>query len=99
MVSFLKEEFPSRDYDTFSLPSGIYQSLRVTIGEGEGRNWWCVVFPTLCMGASVWDVEEGAAGGGFSQELTDTITGQKEYKIRFYLLDVLGRLENFFHRS
>lgn len=99
VVSFLKEEFPSRDYDTFSLPSGIYQSLRVTIGEGEGRNWWCVVFPTLCMGASVSDVEEVAAGAGFSQELTDTITGQKEYKIRFYLLDVLGRLENFFHRS
>ena len=99
VVSFMKEEFPSRDYDTFSLPSGIYQSLRVTIGEGEGRNWWCVVFPTLCMGASVSDVEEVAAGAGFSQELTDTIIGQKEYKIRFYLLDVLGRLENFFHRS
>lgn len=99
VVSFLKEEFPTRAYDTFSLPSGIYQSLRITIGEGEGRNWWCVVFPTLCMGASVSDVENVAAGAGFSQELTDTITGQKEYLIRFYLLDVLGRLENFFHRS
>ena len=99
VVSFLKEEFPTRAYDTFSLPSGIYQSLRITIGEGEGRNWWCVVFPTLCMGASVSDTKDVAVGAGFSQELTDTITGQKEYQIRFYLLDVLGRLENFFHRG
>lgn len=44
-VSFRRELFPTRDYDTFSLPSGVYQSLRVTIGEGAGHNWWCVIFP------------------------------------------------------
>ena len=38
-VSFRRELFPTRDYDTFSLPSGVYQSLRVTIGEGAGHNW------------------------------------------------------------
>ena len=99
VVRFLKEEFPIRDYDTFSLPSGIYQSLRVIIGEGEGQNWWCVVFPTLCMGSSAADVEDVAAGAGFSENLADTITGSQGYRIRFYLLDVLGKLENFFHRS
>lgn len=99
VVRLLKEEFPACDYDTFSLPSGIYQSLRVTIGEGEGRNWWCVVFPTLCMGASTADVEDVAAGAGFSESLTNTITGVREYRIRFYRLDVLGRLENFFHNG
>ena len=50
-VSFRRELFPTRDYDTFSLPSGVYQSLRVTIGKGEGHNWWCVVFPNLCLPA------------------------------------------------
>ena len=45
-VSFRRELFPTRDYDTFSLPSGVYQSLRVTIGEGAGHNWWCVIFPS-----------------------------------------------------
>ncbi len=96
VVHFVEEEFPAREYDTFSLPSGVYQSLRVIIGEGEGKNWWCVVFPTLCMGASSADVESAAAGAGFSQELIDSITGKKDYQIRFYLLDVLGKIENFF---
>lgn len=99
VVQFMEEEFPVRDYDTFSLPSGVYQSLRIVIGEGSGRNWWCVVFPTLCVGATSADVEDVAAGAGFSDELTDTITGKEEYKIRFFLLDVLGRVENFFHRG
>lgn len=99
VVQFIREEFPARDYDTFSLPSGIYQSLRIIIGEGTGQNWWCVVFPALCMGATGTEVEEIAAGAGFSQKLMDTITGGEEYRIRFYLLDALGRLENFFYRG
>ena len=52
-VSFRRELFPTRDYDTFSLPSGVYQSLRVTIGKGEGHNWWCVLYPNLCFMDSV----------------------------------------------
>ena len=40
--------FPTREYDDFSLPAGRYQALRVTIGDGAGKNWWCVVFPPLC---------------------------------------------------
>lgn len=94
VVTFLKEEFSSREYDTFSLPSGIYDSLRIVIGEGEGHNWWCVVFPKLCYGAAVEDVTVSA---GFSQELTDTITGN--YQVRFYLLDLVGKVQNFFHRG
>ena len=45
-VSLALEEFPTRVYDTFQLPAGLYEALRVTIGAGEGHNWWCVVFPT-----------------------------------------------------
>ena len=90
------EEFAARVYDTFSLPAGLYDSLRVTIGEGEGRNWWCVTFPTLCMPATTEGFEAVAAGAGFSDELTGTLTG--EYEVRFYLLDLLGQLENFLHR-
>ena len=44
-----RAEFPEKDYDGFSLPAGEYLELRVVIGEGQGRNWWCVVFPPLCM--------------------------------------------------
>lgn len=48
-TSLLKEHYPARDYGAFTLPEGNYTSLKVTIGAGEGRNWWCVVYPTLCM--------------------------------------------------
>ena len=89
------EEFAARVYDTFTLPAGVYDALRITIGEGEGRNWWCVAFPSLCIGATTGEFEAVAAGAGFSEDLTGTLTG--EYEVRFYLLDLLGQLENFLH--
>ena len=98
-VTLTEEEFPRRDYDTFSLPAGIYQSLRVRIGEAAGKNWWCVVFPSFCLGAASEDLRDTAAGAGFSEVLTDTISGEPEYELRFFLLDCLGQLQNFFHGS
>ena len=95
VVTFLKEKFPVREYDSFTLPSGVYESLRITIGDGEGRNWWCVVFPKLCVSAA--SVEDTAAGAGFSEPLTDAITQKQGYRIRFLLLDILGKIENLFY--
>ena len=94
-VSFDREAFPVRHYDTFSLPSGVYDALRITIGEGLGRNWWCVVFPNLCLPAAGETTEDVAAGAGFDGELTNTLTGQQGYQLRFYFLDILGKIENF----
>ena len=95
-VTFCREEFPVRYYDSFTLPAGVYDSLRITIGEGEGRNWWCVVFPTMCFAATSQELDAVAAGAGFSDTLTGTLTG--EYEVRFFFLEALGRLENMFHR-
>ena len=68
------EDFPTRAYDTFTLPAGVYLSLRVTIGAGEGRNWWCVVFPPLCMAATTEDFSTGAEAAGLTQEEVALIT-------------------------
>lgn len=95
-VTFAKETFPVRHYDTFSLPSGVYESLRITIGEGEGRNWWCVVFPSLCMQASSENLVDCAVGAGFSDRLVSTVTEKPGYEIGFFFLDCLGKLENLF---
>lgn len=92
-VTLGQESFPVREYDTFSLPSGIYHSLRVTIGSGQGHNWWCVVFPQLCVGATTQDFVQTAQTSEMPQSLTGALTG--EYEIRFWLLDKLGELENF----
>ena len=93
-VSLGEEMFPVRNYDTFSLPSGIYQTLRIVIGPGAGQNWWCVAFPELCVGAAAEDFQEAASCAGFSPMLTETLDAEPGYEIRFYFLDLLGRLEN-----
>lgn len=43
------EQYPDRDYGQFMLPAGAYHSLKVEIGAGRGQNWWCIVYPSLCM--------------------------------------------------
>ena len=98
-VTLGEEAFDTRYYDTFALPAGVYQSLRITIGEGQGRNWWCVVFPTLCMGATSEEFQDTAAGAGFPESLSGALTGEEEYEIRFFLLDALGKLENLLHKG
>lgn len=99
VVTLDEEAFPTRVYDTFSLPAGVYDSLRVTIGSGEGKNWWCVVFPKLCVPAATEEVEDVAAGAGFSDGLSASLTGQDGYQVRFFFLDCLGKLENFFRKG
>lgn len=95
-VTLCKEAFDTRYYDTFSLPSGVYESLRIVIGEGEGHNWWCVAFPSLCVPTTGENFEEVAVGAGFSDSLSHTLSDNNGYEVRFYLLDQLGRLENIF---
>ena len=92
-VSLKEEVFDRRDYETFSLPAGIYESLRVEIGQAEGKNWWCVAFPSLCVPATTESFAEAAQAAGMDPVLTRTLEGRGEYELRFFLLDWLGKLE------
>ena len=86
-VTLDTEYYPTRTYDTFSLPAGEYLSLRVILGAGQGHNWWCVVFPPLCTEA----LAEPAAADAFSilpEDTEDLITRDgDEYIIRFRVLE------------
>lgn len=96
-VTLQNERFPTRDYQTFSLPAGVYRTLRVTIGAGEGHNWWCVVFPTLCTAASLDEFETAAASGGFTDGELRLITGADEgYVLKFKTLEWLEKLKALF---
>lgn len=76
-------DFPTKEYDGFSLPAGNYLALRVVIGEGKGQNWWCVVFPPLCTAAAS-DVPASALAAGFSEEEIALITEENEgYVLKF----------------
>ncbi len=87
------ERFPTRVYDTFALPAGVYHSLRVTIGAGEGRNWWCVVFPAICLPAA-GDMEEAAVEAGLTGEEIGLITeADGRYVVKFKILEMLQELQ------
>ena len=84
--------FPTKTYDGFALPAGDYRALRVTIGAGEGRNWWCVVFPALCVSAaSEW--QDTAVSGGLSDEDVRLMAEEDEgYVLRFKCLELWDKL-------
>ncbi len=84
------ERFPTRRYASFSLPAGVYESLRICIGPAEGRNWWCVVFPSLCYAATAGELEPAARAGGFTEGEVRLITGESgEYVLKFRILELL----------
>lgn len=86
-VELTDTEFPTKEYDGFTLPAGRYLSLRVLIGEAKGQNWWCVVFPPLCTAASA-DVPAAALTAGLSQEEVNLITEENQgYVLKFKTIE------------
>lgn len=87
-VTLTDQWFPTKVYDGFSLPAGQYRALRVTIGEGQGRNWWCVVFPPLCLGSVTEESVEAVAGEALSDGQVALITGQDGgYVLKFRFIE------------
>ena len=86
-VEFHEEYYSTRHYDGFSLPAGNYLSLQVKIGKAEGKNWWCVLFPPLCLSSSV-ATEDALINAVMDEDNAKTVTCDgTEYKIRFRVLD------------
>jgi stage II sporulation protein R len=90
-VTLTEETYPTRYYGAFTLPAGTYTSLRVLIGEAEGANWWCVLFPTLCVGAE--PSPELLIEAGLTPSQIRIITGDSAgIKIKFRLLELLSSI-------
>ncbi len=71
-----KMDFPTRAYGNITLPAGTYQALNIVIGEGKGKNWWCVMFPPLCF----IDVAHGVIAEETMKELKTSLT-EEEYSL------------------
>jgi stage II sporulation protein R len=85
--------FPTREYEGFTLPAGKYLALRAIIGAGEGRNWWCVMFPPLCAAASA-EVPETALAAGLSPSQVGLITEEDQgYVLKSKLVEFWRGLE------
>lgn len=90
-VSLGKENYPTREYEGMTLPAGRYDSLQVVLGAGEGHNWWCVVFPPLCLSAA----EGGRMESVMGQEDFALVSGAEGYELRFKTVELWGELVNF----
>ena len=88
--------FPTKTYADFALPAGQYTALRVEIGAGAGQNWWCVVFPPLCLGSVSETVEETAAEAGLTEDQVSLITGEDEgYVVKFKAIELLEEFKGW----
>ena len=90
-VTLSRESYPTRQYEQLAFPAGEYLSLRVMIGEAEGQNWWCVLFPPMCLGAASESAAEDAAiSVGLTGSQYRVITEHDEpiYSVRFRILEV-----------
>lgn len=92
-VTLSDEDYPTRTYEQLAFPAGEYLSLRVMIGAAEGKNWWCVLFPPLCLSAATSreEAEMAFLAAGLTGEQYRIITDSDEntkYKLRFKLLEV-----------
>ena len=91
-ISLGEEKYPRKSYEAFCFPSGKYTSLRVMIGDAVGQNWWCVLFPQLCLGAASSVENEGKfiqAGFTPDQYKIVTETDVPQYEVKFKILEII----------
>ncbi len=88
-------EFPTKDYDGFSLPAGKYLALRVIIGQGAGQNWWCVVFPPLCTAAACQWQDAGRVAGLEEDDLSLMAEEDAGYELRFRSVELWEMLRQW----
>ncbi len=85
--------FPTKMYGQAVYPAGDYEALRITIGAGEGENWWCVLFPPLCFidmstSSAVQDID---AIEGIKTTIED-----EDVEVRFFIADIVNKIKQFF---
>ncbi|MBQ4464574.1 MAG: stage II sporulation protein R [Oscillospiraceae bacterium] len=88
-VQLAQMQFDTREYEEITMPSGEYEALRILIGKGEGHNWWCVMYPPLCLPAV-------SAEGYFDAETSDFLTHPEEYEVKFRCVELLEDLQERF---
>lgn len=84
-VQLADVEFPDKVYGDYEFPAGTYRALQIVIGEGDGHNWWCVLYPNLCFSAEGYDVTGDGAKKELSRVLSpseyQTLLKERKYKL------------------
>ena len=89
-TEFRDEFFDTRVYDDFTLPAGKYKTAVFTVGEGKGQNWWCVIFPQVCVGACSGNLEDS-----ISKASSDYAYNAEDYVIKFKTVEILEKVKKY----
>ena len=92
-AEIIRMYFTTRHYENYTLPSGTYDALRITIGEGKGHNWWCVMFPSLCINTDV-DGDRKTKEALGEQEYGVVKNEKREYK--FFIVELFEKIRSSF---
>ena len=95
-VSVGKSSFPTKSYGDITLPAGEYNALRVEIGASEGKNWWCVMFPPLCLSAAAGEEELSDVLSGGEMEL---VKSRPKYEVRFWIVEKIEEVKEWIRDS
>lgn len=95
-VELTRMYFTTRQYDTVTLPAGMYDAVRITIGEGRGQNWWCVVYPPLCLGAAA---DKTSSADFFNPRQAALLSGGERYILRFKVVEWFETWLRIFERN
>lgn len=83
--------FPTKVYDSFSLPAGKYEALRIKLGEASGKNWWCVLFPPVCISAA--EAESEFKNAGLSdKEINFVMSDKVKYRFKFKIVEIIENI-------
>ena len=91
-IELARSYFPTRTYDDITLPAGYYKAVRIIIGEGKGKNWWCIMFPPLCLPAAT--NKKDIIDGFLTEKEMKIVTSSPEYEVRFWLVEKYYELKN-----
>lgn len=89
-VYLTEEWYDTREYENFILPRGTYTSLKIVIDEGAGKNWWCVMFPPLCLDIATENAPADDATIGYTEEEIALISKSKRYNVKFKVLEIIS---------
>lgn len=85
-----KEYFNTREYDEITLPSGIYNALKIEIGQGKGHNWWCVMFPAICLSSVTVD----ELNKYLSEDEQKLVNSDSKYEVRFKIVEIYEKVKS-----
>ena len=90
-----KMSFDTRVYENFILPAGKYDALRIVIGSGQGHNWWCMIYPSLCLPCAKQNKPEAS----LDDAEIDVISHSGQYEVKFRLVEIFENISSLFEQN